>query len=569
MSAAWRRSAGARGPPAAGQSRARPVAPGGGARAVAAPTISPLARAPYKQRRTRAGKRHNGPTRFRERPVLRSAANRVRRRGLSACRGPSWPDVLALGGSPWSPCSPPSSLRPSHATAGADGAWLDQSPPTGWNVAGAAPIPPAPPTTRSSPIPAARRMARPPETDADRQVAGAGWTVSGDYRAGWGVQVVRGLALYDGMCRPLQYQEFVFVDGRFAGTISPSPMDSRTDGAGETEAIRSGSDRRPRRRSSGPRSGATPPPTPSAVLPPARSSPTASSAPATVPCSSPSPSAPVPSPRLGAHARPRRRRRPTPVRGGCAGAVASAERISVCLPSGSRDGAAGPQRPPRGAVRPPASGGYRMLVVQGYPVPVPGAAPPLPSGRQPAPARRSPSLIWATSRRPAIPARRRCRRCASYCKTGRRSAGCRPSPRPAGEVALPQLASDRGCAPPSPPAPLYLDLPWGAGVRGVVQAEPEAGVASQRSFAVPVRRAHLGQPLAGAGHVPLGRPRPARSATGDPRTRRPPGGGAGAGLPQPAGRGPLRPRPGRAGRPGALSPGRGLTGHSPGPPRAG
>jgi hypothetical protein len=43
--------------------------------------------------------------------------------------------------------------------------------------------------------------------------------------------VVRGAAGYDGMCRPRQYQDFVFVRGAFAGTLSPQPMDSRTDGA--------------------------------------------------------------------------------------------------------------------------------------------------------------------------------------------------------------------------------------------------------------------------------------------------------------------------------------------------
>jgi hypothetical protein len=37
---------------------------------------------------------------------------------------------------------------------------------------------------------------------------------------------------YDGMCRPLAYQSFVFVDGQFVGTISPDPMNSRTTGAG-------------------------------------------------------------------------------------------------------------------------------------------------------------------------------------------------------------------------------------------------------------------------------------------------------------------------------------------------
>jgi hypothetical protein len=34
------------------------------------------------------------------------------------------------------------------------------------------------------------------------------------------------------MCRPAGFQSFVFVDGTFAGTISPTPMNSRTDGAG-------------------------------------------------------------------------------------------------------------------------------------------------------------------------------------------------------------------------------------------------------------------------------------------------------------------------------------------------
>jgi hypothetical protein len=61
-------------------------------------------------------------------------------------------------------------------------------------------------------------------------VAGAGWTLFGDYRAGWGIVSVNGLSGYDGMCRPTGFNEFVFVDGAFAGTISPVQMDSRSDG---------------------------------------------------------------------------------------------------------------------------------------------------------------------------------------------------------------------------------------------------------------------------------------------------------------------------------------------------
>ena len=32
------------------------------------------------------------------------------------------------------------------------------------------------------------------------------------------------------MCRPVGYQQFVFVNGIFAGTISPNLMNSRADG---------------------------------------------------------------------------------------------------------------------------------------------------------------------------------------------------------------------------------------------------------------------------------------------------------------------------------------------------
>jgi hypothetical protein len=53
----------------------------------------------------------------------------------------------------------------------------------------------------------------------------------GAYHAGWHVVVMLGTAGYDGMCRPWQYQGFVFVRGPFAGTLSPELMNSRMDGA--------------------------------------------------------------------------------------------------------------------------------------------------------------------------------------------------------------------------------------------------------------------------------------------------------------------------------------------------
>ena len=116
--------------------------------------------------------------------------------------------------------------------AQADGAWLD-GPPVQWNSPGMA-VPAAPFTEDldTTGFPFCGRDERPVETFEDEAVANAGWRLFGTYEAGWGVTVIHALTGYDGMCRPMGYQVFVFADGHFAGTISPEPMNSRTDGAG-------------------------------------------------------------------------------------------------------------------------------------------------------------------------------------------------------------------------------------------------------------------------------------------------------------------------------------------------
>jgi hypothetical protein len=116
----------------------------------------------------------------------------------------------------------------------ADGAWLD-GPLVQWNSPGMA-IPAAP--VMNAPdfpgFPPCGRDERPVETFEDEAVAAAGWRLFRTYEAGWGVTVIHALTGYDGMCRPMGYQVFVFANGHFAGTISPEPMNSRTDGAGGT-----------------------------------------------------------------------------------------------------------------------------------------------------------------------------------------------------------------------------------------------------------------------------------------------------------------------------------------------
>jgi hypothetical protein len=105
---------------------------------------------------------------------------------------------------------------------------LDEPQPTSWNKPGLA-IPGAP-KIDDAVDPRCRGLARPPQLDEDQRLRDEGWDLVGAYQGGWQVLVIRGTAGYDG-CRPRQYQDFVFVRGLFAGTLSPRPMDSRADGA--------------------------------------------------------------------------------------------------------------------------------------------------------------------------------------------------------------------------------------------------------------------------------------------------------------------------------------------------
>jgi LppP/LprE lipoprotein len=92
------------------------------------------------------------------------------------------------------------------------------------------PIPVAP-QGQKNPDPRCRELAREPASEVDQRVRAEGWDLVGPTSESEQVRVIVGTADYDGMCRPRHYQEFAFVRGVFAGTLSPVPMDSRTDGA--------------------------------------------------------------------------------------------------------------------------------------------------------------------------------------------------------------------------------------------------------------------------------------------------------------------------------------------------
>jgi hypothetical protein len=72
----------------------------------------------------------------------------------------------------------------------------------------------------------------------ERAVAAKGWQIFHVERnVQSGESVVSALQDFDGMCRPMRYQDFVFVNGTYAGTLSPVLMDSRTDGSSSRVAF--------------------------------------------------------------------------------------------------------------------------------------------------------------------------------------------------------------------------------------------------------------------------------------------------------------------------------------------
>ncbi len=114
---------------------------------------------------------------------------------------------------------------PAHA----DDSWLDAEKPVNWNTIDS-PIP-RPSTDAGNDDPRCLDGLRDPETPEDYALVAAGWKLDAPYTSGYGVRMVTATSTFDGMCRPVGYQVFIFVNGEFAGTLSPTLMVSRFDGA--------------------------------------------------------------------------------------------------------------------------------------------------------------------------------------------------------------------------------------------------------------------------------------------------------------------------------------------------
>ena len=119
----------------------------------------------------------------------------------------------------------------SMAAAQAPSSWLDR-PLANWNKAGQS-MTMAPAERESTAAIVSRCKLTPPtSTRAEQAVQAAGWIPFWNFDQQLvrdDVEIIGGMRAADGMCRPMSYNVFVFVAGRFAGTLSPTIMNSRSD----------------------------------------------------------------------------------------------------------------------------------------------------------------------------------------------------------------------------------------------------------------------------------------------------------------------------------------------------
>lgn len=115
------------------------------------------------------------------------------------------------------------------AGATAQTSWLDRSV-RNWNTSNT--VPRAPNVTTDADV---SRMCsstvRNAGTAQERALTQRGWRLYGSTQTYGSFTLLYGLAGFDGMCRPTNYNVFVFSGNRFIGTLSPTPMHSRTDGS--------------------------------------------------------------------------------------------------------------------------------------------------------------------------------------------------------------------------------------------------------------------------------------------------------------------------------------------------
>ena len=110
------------------------------------------------------------------------------------------------------------------------GAWLDR-PLVNWNKQSTELPRPVGSSDQQEIQTRCPNLLRQGDSPFERELVDAGWLPYGALQSFGLTRVVTAMSGADSMCRPLGYQAFVYLGDSYAGTLSPSPMESFTNGA--------------------------------------------------------------------------------------------------------------------------------------------------------------------------------------------------------------------------------------------------------------------------------------------------------------------------------------------------
>lgn len=124
-----------------------------------------------------------------------------------------------------------SAVTPGSSMVKINKSWLDKAI-VNWNKSGTdLPKPLAVKMVDKDLMTRCASVIRQPANASERAVVSKGWMIYGATQTYNATQVFMALSGFDGMCRPGEYQAFVFHKGKFVGTLSPEMMLSQADGS--------------------------------------------------------------------------------------------------------------------------------------------------------------------------------------------------------------------------------------------------------------------------------------------------------------------------------------------------
>jgi len=124
----------------------------------------------------------------------------------------------------------PQLQRSSTLQAQSAGGWLDR-PLVNWNKQSTELPRPVVSIDQQEIQTRCPNLLRQADSPFEHELVNAGWLLYGALQSFGVAKVVTAMSGADNECRPLGYQAFVYYGDSYAGTLSPAPMDSLTNGA--------------------------------------------------------------------------------------------------------------------------------------------------------------------------------------------------------------------------------------------------------------------------------------------------------------------------------------------------